>query len=456
VDAQAAELDLQQWLDDQQIRRFMQGYSDNLIVMVLACVLLVWSLSPYADPGGLTAWGIVMAAFGWDRYRRSGRFAKMAEAWSMAKRLEEGHKAQRVKLMDAFAWASLVLTYYGRVPLTIQAIALMVYVGVGSWSLIALAPHWRGTQRYVIFLGLAVIASVLWSNIGQVHADHRMGRDDWMLVGLTILCIGMFYRGSRGAYDAARASLQLGRERELLMQRLALQADSYTELSASRKRLLAGAAHDLRQPVHALNLYADWLRKEPESVAEITPKIVESTDVINRLFDTLFEFARVDNPNAKLRASATPVCSLINELQTQYEPLAMRKGLKLRVKIHKASVWCDPTALRRVLGNLLDNAIKYTESGGVLLASRVHDGEVRLEVWDTGIGIPHHEQDRVFQEFYRSEVHTGTRDGFGLGLAIVRGLAARMGGQISVKSRPGRGSVFRVHLPQSPAPSVND
>ena len=131
-------------------------------------------------------------------------------------------------------------------------------------------------------------------------------------------------------------------------------------------------------------------------------------------------------------------------------PEARLKGLRLRVRPADAELRTDPVMLRRVIGNLLANAIRYTQRGGVLLAARVRAGGVSLEVWDTGIGMAESELGQIFGEFYKVPT-AGTEDGFGLGLAIVQGLAQRLGYRVTVRSRPGRGTVFRVWVPTAPA-----
>jgi hypothetical protein len=212
VDAHALtdDLQIQLWLDDQEIRQFMRAYGNNAVLMALTCMLMVWSLAPYVASLGLLIWGVCMSVLCWDRHARSRRFLQKAPLWTHEQRMREGKKAQTIALLASVAWASLVLIYYGRVPPTIEAFALTVYVGVSAWSLIAMAPHWRNHKLYVLFLGFAVIAGVIWSNIAYLQSSPSMGRDDWMLVGLICLCMAMFHYGSRSAYDSTRASPPLG------------------------------------------------------------------------------------------------------------------------------------------------------------------------------------------------------------------------------------------------------
>jgi signal transduction histidine kinase len=148
----------------------------------------------------------------------------------------------------------------------------------------------------------------------------------------------------------------------------------------------------------------------------------------------------------KLHIERVEVSQLLHDLELQYRPVAEAKGLGFRMHVTPGTVLTDPIRVRRMIGNLLANAIKYTVEGGVLLASRHTRDGLRVEVWDTGIGIARENLRDVFLEFYKVADHAGTSDGFGLGLAIVARLSHALGHPVSVRSRLGRGSVFRVAL----------
>jgi signal transduction histidine kinase len=213
-----------------------------------------------------------------------------------------------------------------------------------------------------------------------------------------------------------------------------------------KNRFLASAAHDIRQPVHALGLYADWLGSEPELVHEIAPKIVESTKAVNALFDSLFDLVRLDSGKIKLNIEPVGLKQLLHDLELQYRPLAEARGLEFRLHVTPGEVVSDPILLRRILGNLVSNAIKYTPQGGVLVASRARGTTHVIEVWDTGLGIAPEHRGEIFREFFKVPSHPGTEEGFGLGLYIVSRLSAILSHPVSLESRPGRGTVFRVEL----------
>ncbi len=211
----------------------------------------------------------------------------------------------------------------------------------------------------------------------------------------------------------------------------------------ARERLLAAAAHDLQQPAEAIRLYAQLLQAEPARALELSDRIARAAGSMKDVAQSLVDLALLDVRGDRLAHEPVHVGVLLDELRGVYEPLAHQKGLALRLRSMDATLQSNPVLLRRVLGNLLANAIRYTERGGVLLAARRRAGGISLEVWDTGIGIDPAAQSRVFEAFYRA-APAGVGAGTGLGLAIASELAAHLGGRVSVGSRLGRGSVFRL------------
>lgn len=210
----------------------------------------------------------------------------------------------------------------------------------------------------------------------------------------------------------------------------------------------ASAAHDMRQPVLALDLYAGWLAKDPTASTETVPKITASTKAVITLFDSLFDMSRLTEGQISTNLEAVNLNELMSALYMQYQPIAVSKNLTLRTRAIQATVFTDYILLERILDNLLNNAIKYTTSGCVLLACKNSARSVKIEVWDTGIGISSEQHSLVFKEFHKSPSNSGTTDGFGLGLAIVSQLADLIGAELRLKSRLGQGTAVSVQLGQ--------
>lgn len=225
------------------------------------------------------------------------------------------------------------------------------------------------------------------------------------------------------------------------------------QASLAKSRFLAAASHDLRQPMHAISLYVESLKPELRGCAgEATlEKIERSILSMVELFNAILDVTRLDAGVIQPAPAPVRIRRLLLALAEAFAVEAERKGLSLRVRAPDTWVESDPILLERILRNLLSNALLHTTHGGVLLSARPWRGNLRVQVWDTGCGIPPEQQARVFEEFYQTDTRgNGTsRHGLGLGLAIVRRLARLLAHPLQLDSRPGRGTVFSLDLPLS-------
>jgi signal transduction histidine kinase/CheY-like chemotaxis protein len=233
----------------------------------------------------------------------------------------------------------------------------------------------------------------------------------------------------------------------------------------AKSKFLAAASHDLRQPTHALGLYVAALRAEGDRAkrAELVDRMGESIHALDTMFGALLDVSRMDAGAVHVETKPFALAPLLHRLAHELARAAEGKGLRLSVRIgrhppglHASS---DPVLVERIVRNLLGNAVKHTESGGVLLACRwrrgAGDGTWRVEVWDTGPGIPREAHERVFEEFFqlRGRGHDRT-SGMGLGLSIVKRTAQLLGHPVLLDSIEGRGSRFVVELPATALPPV--
>ncbi len=222
------------------------------------------------------------------------------------------------------------------------------------------------------------------------------------------------------------------------------------EANRQKSRFLAAASHDLRQPMHALGLFTSAIRphiatSEGHAIVDKIESSVGSTEV---MFNALLDVSRLDAGILLPDVKAFAVGDLLARLVAEYSPRADAKHLSLRLRSTPKLVLSDPTLLERVIRNYLSNAVRYTQRGRILLGTRVRNGTLRIEVWDTGDGIPQEKIDEIFQEFY--QLGNPERDkakGLGLGLAIVKRIGELLSHPIEVKSRLGHGSQFSVSVP---------
>jgi signal transduction histidine kinase/CheY-like chemotaxis protein len=251
-----------------------------------------------------------------------------------------------------------------------------------------------------------------------------------------------------GAFD--RMADRLRESHEGLEATIAERTRELAEANQAKSRFLAAASHDLRQPIHALGLFLAQAREAPTAVERerLLAKIEASSHAVSELVDALLDVSKLDAGGVTPRPGEFAVQAALDRVEHDFALAAQAKGLRLRVRPSSLRVVTDPVLLERILVNLVGNALRYTRSGGVLVACRRRGGRARLEVWDTGIGIPADQRERIFDEFYQAHTAGGeTVRGLGLGLAIVRRLAALLHVTIDLRSREGRGSVFAVELP---------
>ncbi len=220
--------------------------------------------------------------------------------------------------------------------------------------------------------------------------------------------------------------------------------------SASKSRFLAAASHDLRQPMQALAMFVDVLagRRHDKGSREIIEKIQASSRSLEGLLNSLLDISKLEADLVVPARRRFTVSELMSRLAEEIKPLADRKGLDLVYVPSSLQIMSDPGLLDRILRNLLTNAVAHTESGRILFGCRRRGGELRIEIWDTGPGIPDDQKEHIFEEFYQGGAERGDqRDGLGLGLAIVDRLVKLLEHRIEVSSRVGRGSVFGVRVP---------
>jgi signal transduction histidine kinase/CheY-like chemotaxis protein len=217
--------------------------------------------------------------------------------------------------------------------------------------------------------------------------------------------------------------------------------------NVAKARFLAAASHDLRQPLHALGLLAGTLgdRVHDPEARDLVAQIQRSTRVLEETFDALLDISRLDAGALEVTLSDVRLDPLLARLAHDFQAEASRKGVRLRVVGSRLSVRTDPVLLWRILQNLVSNAVRYTDRGGILVGCRRHGDRVRIDVLDTGRGIPPEQRRVIFEEFRRCEDDPRrAHEGLGLGLSIVERLARLLGHEIDVDSTVGRGSRFGV------------
>lgn len=225
--------------------------------------------------------------------------------------------------------------------------------------------------------------------------------------------------------------------------------------NASKTRFVAAASHDLLQPLSAAKLYISSLENAPmaEELQNRLTKANNALQSVENIIAALLDISKLDSGKVAVNITDVSLGRLLSQLKDEFDPIARKKGLKLVFVPTDVVVRGDTAFLRRIVQNLVSNAIRYTDFGGVLVGLRHHKDTVSLEVWDTGLGIPEDQQERIFDEFHRLNTSNTRVSGMGLGLAIVDRACRLLEYPLQLQSTLHKGSKFTITLPRSTRPN---
>lgn len=272
----------------------------------------------------------------------------------------------------------------------------------------------------------------------------------WGMAAITLVFLLLNLANGRTILKTLEEAIRLRLENQALAQALMRQKEIAEEASVAKSKFLAAASHDLRQPVHALQLFIDILQHDlaDSRHARVVANIKSASRGLEDLLNSLLDISKIDAAAIRPVKSDFPVRAILDRLENEFAQKADAKGLRFRVMPCRLWAHSDQALLERMLRNLIENAIAHTVEGGIVVGCRRGGGRLRLEVWDTGPGIPDHQHREIFREFY--QLGNPERDrakGLGLGLAIVDGLARLLDHPVGLASRMGKGTVFSIEVP---------
>lgn len=357
-------------------------------------------------------------------------------------------------LVSGLIWGCWPLLFYQHSSTEYLLLISTVFAGMVAVSAAS------GSLYYPSFVSFSV-PLIIPLSIAHFFSDNELLR----ITGFLLLVFGFV-----NAFLAARGnsySKELIRARfsnQLLMDRLEHEKLIAERAVIAKSRFIAAASHDLRQPLHAMGLFLDALRKRETNPRqmEIINDLTESSEALNGLFNGILDVSRLDAEIIDFNPSHFYAGSLLDHLQKEFAAQAKEKEISLVIEYCDAVLFCDQILLERVIRNLLSNAIQYTSSGGVRLRCITADNRVLIRVEDTGMGIPEDHRDEVFSEYYQlSNPERDRAKGLGLGLAIVRRLCELMGLPMHMETEVGKGTVFEISIPRGevaslPVPAVRD
>ncbi|OUM02591.1 hybrid sensor histidine kinase/response regulator [Variovorax sp. JS1663] len=428
----------------EQLRLQLGNIGSSVIPTILLALLLVWVLSNEANALAIRAWAgltILMKLYlAWDAQRLLAMEISPEDARRLLRR------KMVVNVIDGALWGALAWAALGTTTVAGSVLVVAVLAGVAGSSMSSLAPIF---PVFVVFgtAELIVLGAKLWTMDDPAYNGLAVAA-----VLYTAALLGQARNGSR----AARRAIGLRFENHELIERLRVETEhaqaahrAAEEANLAKSKFLAAASHDLRQPIHAQGLFLEVLARSKLSADQYDAlaNARATWQASAEMLDTLLDFSRIEAGVVEPQMQVFALQPLLNKIENELAPQADAKGIVYRSRETHAAVRSDPALVALILRNLVSNAIRYTEEGGVLVACRARGDQVLLEVWDTGIGIEPGQHDAIFREFHQlGNAERDRRKGLGLGLAIAQGLAKALGQTLSLSSVPGRGSVFRLAL----------
>jgi two-component system, sensor histidine kinase len=426
----------------------------TLIGNLVGWCLIAIMYAPLASPPMVIGWLLASALLMALRLAHYLRFRRHPEA-DDALMLRWRRSWKLLVLGQAATWGLAIWLFWGLGTANHQTALMLIVVSYCLGSVQLLATQQR------LFIGF--IALLLAPAIVRVASDTSQPWN-WQLAGILCLLLAIVLVMGRAQRTALDQVIRLKTHTDKLAAQLQVemgvseQARRAAEAASRAKtQFFAAASHDLRQPLHAMGLFAEALRQrthDPE-VASLVNSINESVDALEGLFGELLDITRIDTGGVDVSPAPVPMRELFARLRLHFEPTAFEKGLALSFRGERHVAYADPVILERILRNLLSNAIRYTDDGGVLVSCRQRGDKLLMQVWDSGIGISEATLPRIFDEFFQVQsqrpLQAHQRKGLGLGLAIVARLADLLAAPIAVRSRVGHGTVFSFEVPPGKA-----
>lgn len=414
----------------------------SLLLASGSAIMLVLSGMPIQR---ILGWLLVSSAYQMIRLGAFYRFKHVAITPANAKRWAFG--ATTASGLAGLSWGALgVLFFDADNPLTLAILAIVLSAMMAS-ATNSVGAYWPAHLAFSLPCSLPFTMQCLLAPTLTIQ----------VLGGLSLLYFGFTTSYARGIARSIRESLLLRYENAALVESLHRAKELAEAANQAKTRFLAAASHDLRQPIHAMNLSLPVLRKldlgsphAPRAIQEVTGRMQVALDTMGKLLHSLLDVSRLEAGYLVPQLQPCSVSSVMNTVVDQVRAQAEAKGIDIRVADQGEWVLCDEVMLHSMVSNLVHNAVRYTDQGGVLVGTRRRGDRIAIEVWDTGRGIPAEELPRLCEEFFQASnayLERSPTRGFGLGLAIVRRMAALTGGELTIRSRLGRGSRFSIALP---------
>jgi two-component system, sensor histidine kinase len=425
-----------------QYRNIPTAVAVNAIISGLLCIALRETVSLERLGWWLCAvYAIAVARFLlWRQFNADPLKVARSRQWRRIAWLGSG--------VNGFTWGVGGIVLYAAHSPASQFLLLITQFGMGAGAAYASAPAFAAVLAYLL-------PSVLLSSVPFfLEGDSVHVTLGAMLFVFVAAATHFTYGISRTIARAIALRFEnIDLIQELRNQTLAAEQarEAAEEANVAKSRFLAAAGHDLRQPLHALGFFVDALQEHslPPDGRVVVTNIRRSVDAMEDLFNSLLDVSRLDAGIVRPRIATIALAPLMERVRLEYDPVARQKNLSLAVAHNSLFVRSDPVLLERIMRNLVANAVRYTDRGRIILGARRNAHSVRIEVWDSGRGIPKDKHREIFQEFRQLDnPQRDRRKGLGLGLAIVERLVKLLDHPLELRSQLGTGSVFVVTVPR--------
>jgi two-component system, sensor histidine kinase len=416
--------------------------SGSALLMAALIAVIAW---PHTSWTNITAWCgavlLVQAYVLWlsVSYRRATDRETASRAW--------GWRLAITASIAGIVWGAAAFVLVGSDESLALALISACIAGRATISVLTHSYFPPALHAFAVpIFGLLALRYITLGGYGNAALGVM-----WIAVLGYLLLFGD--RQSRAVVSQIRLRYENEQLVEQLQRQNALAEQARTraeEASRAKSLFFAAANHDLRQPLHSLGLFATALRNGSidEAGRKLIDQILLCTESLEQLFDNLLDISKLDAGQVEVKREIISATSVFDRLRSTFAVPAQDKGLKLSVRRSKAMLATDATLLFRVLSNLVANSIRYTHDGGVVVACRKRGNVASIEVWDTGIGIPAEQHERIFEEFY--QLGNPSRDrsrGLGLGLATVRRIVQLLDHPLRLRSVPSKGTRFCIEVP---------
>jgi signal transduction histidine kinase len=416
----------------------------SITVLPVITFCLAWFYAQKNDVTGMALWFgfYVVFAIGMRLYHRVylRDQASLNDTAMLAKWLPF---TKKLALVHGLALSvPMILISHGKAPFEFVILFLLTLAAITAGNATHQTPVLGVFMRFFITGWNLTVLLVYWA-----LPNH------WQYVlPMTLMYSLLMYRHARIANSFFVKQIVLEERSIKLAEQYKNAKEQAEEALAAKNQFLATASHDLRQPVHAMGMLIEAIvhRNEQATLSPLLGDLKSSVHSVNLMFNSLLDLSKIESGIMTSQSSPVALAGMLRDVETLFREEAKRRGLQLRFRLcqPQAVVHADASLLRQALVNLVQNALRYTQTGGVLVGVRQRAGAWQIEVWDTGVGVSQQEREQIYTPFYRNEnAWLIDSAGHGLGLAVVARCAKLMGATYGLTSRLGHGSRFWLQLP---------